>query len=75
LPDGIPVYVSPSAQTQQQVSIDLKRVKLRTALRLMLGQAGLEYTVKEGLLIVGQPGSSEFGGMGGGMGMMGGGFR
>ncbi|MDR3638806.1 MAG: sigma-70 family RNA polymerase sigma factor [Isosphaeraceae bacterium] len=88
LPEGIPLYISPlyilpaPNGPEMKVSIDLKRVKLKTGLRLLLGQVGLAYTVKEGLLIIASAGSPELskggmsGGMGGGMmGGMGGGFR
>ena len=41
------------------VTLDLGGVELKTALRLMLGQVGLAYTVKEGLLIIDKPESPE----------------
>ena len=89
LPEGVPIYMSPGQKAQMTVSIDLKRVKLKTGLRLLLGQVDLAYTVKEGLVIIAPPGSPELfseggigamgpgmmGGPGGGMGGMGGGFR
>jgi RNA polymerase sigma factor (sigma-70 family) len=57
-PEGIPTYVArhlllPSnVASTQKVAIDLKDVKLGTALRLLLGQANLGYAVKDGLLII-----------------------
>lgn len=60
---GIPIYLPPSATRMPRemnvVTIDLKDVKLKTALRLLLGQLGLGYTVKDGLLIVEKAGSPE----------------
>ena len=63
-------------QGEKVVSLDLKDVKLKTLLRLMLGQVDLAYVVKEGLLIIDRPNSPELEGRGipaGGMG--GGGFQ
>ncbi len=37
------------------VQIDLEGVSLRTALRLMIGQLGLEYIVRDGLVIISEP--------------------
>ena len=63
LADGIPVYRNPRslnvALMNPTVTLDLGGVELKTALRLMLGQVGLAYTVKEGLLIIDKPDSPE----------------
>jgi hypothetical protein len=88
LPEGIPIYFNPRAfrfpgQEKTTVTLDLDDVKLKTSLRLMLGQVGLAYTVKEGLMIIDNPdspeiaprGKGEAGGMGAGGGGGGGGFR
>ena len=87
LPEGVPIYLNPNALARismgqkpwPPVTLNLKDVKLKTSLRLMLGQVDLTYAVKEGLLIVDVPDSPEIDpsrkGMAGGMGGMGGGFR
>jgi hypothetical protein len=63
LPEGISIYFNPRAFSFQgqkpTVTLDLDDVKLKTALRLMLGQVGLAYAVKEGLLIIDNSGSPE----------------
>ena len=59
LPEGIPIYLGRNIAASV-VTIDLKGVRLRTALRLMLGDLGMRYTVKEGLLIIAESGSAEF---------------
>jgi len=66
LPDGIPIYYNPNmfklgfpGQVVDKVTLDLKDVKLKTSLRLMLSQAGLAHIVKEGLLIIDQSDSPE----------------
>jgi hypothetical protein len=84
LPEGIPIYLNPGVlrfgeqKLGLTVTLDLRDVKLKTSLRLMLGQVGLASTVKDGLLIIDMPGSPEIDpsrkGMGG-MGGAGGGFR
>jgi RNA polymerase sigma factor (sigma-70 family) len=93
LPEGIPIYLDPTALKNSAVGqadevdklpikLNLKGVRLKTSLRLLLNQVGLSYVVKEGLLIISAPGSTELqGGMGGvgeagGAGKLGGGgFR
>ena len=53
---GIPIYIDPlGTQTAEKaltssVSIDLEGVPLRTTLRLCLGQVGLRYEVRDGIL-------------------------
>jgi RNA polymerase sigma factor (sigma-70 family) len=87
-PEGVPIYFDlPTYQNQpnvpapaRTVTLELKGVRLRTSLRLMLRQLGLVYNVKEGLLIIGPEGTEEVstGGMYSGgmmMGAPGGGFR
>jgi hypothetical protein len=90
-PDGIPIYTIqsdprvfgtgvPIPWSERKVTVDLDGVRLKTSLRLMLGQAWMAYNVKEGLLIIGPETSTEVstGGMfsGGTMrGSGGGGFR
>ena len=63
LPAGLPVYVNPRSLPAKNadvtVSIDLDKVKLKTGLRLILGQVGLAYIVKEELVIIDRPGSFE----------------
>jgi hypothetical protein len=64
LPEGIPIYKNPSAVNALEirgvpVTIDLDGAKLKTSLRLMLGQLGLAYTVKDGLLIIDKADSPE----------------
>jgi RNA polymerase sigma factor (sigma-70 family) len=62
LPGGIPIYRNPTtfvAGDQRKVTLELNDVRLKTALRLILRQAGLAYTVKEGLLIIDRPNSPE----------------
>jgi RNA polymerase sigma factor (sigma-70 family) len=64
LPEGIPIYWNPRVDTlldpnSSTVTIDLKDVKLKTSLRLMLNQVGLTYTIKEGLLIIDSYDSAE----------------
>ncbi len=60
--DGIPFLVDAVALKEADrsmgsaVAIELEGVPLRTSLRLMLGQLGLAYTVRDGLVIVGTPG-------------------
>ncbi len=86
LPDGVPVYMDPvtsqagTPAENGKVTLDLKGVRLRTSLRLMLSQLSLGYNVKEGLLFIAFAGSPELnGGMNfgstTGMGGIGGGFR
>jgi RNA polymerase sigma factor (sigma-70 family) len=57
LPDGIPVFVGSSPQTQGVFEIDLKRVKLKTALRLLLSQVGATFVVRDGIVIIATVGS------------------
>jgi RNA polymerase sigma factor (sigma-70 family) len=52
LPDGVPIYIDPCPIAETCVKISLKRVKLRTGLRLLLSQVGMAYNVVDGLLIV-----------------------
>jgi hypothetical protein len=61
LPEGVPIYYDPGTigRPGQTVTIDLKDVKLKTGLRLMLAQVGMTYAVNEGLLIIARPDSPE----------------
>jgi RNA polymerase sigma factor (sigma-70 family) len=61
LPEGIPIYRNPRATFpgSSQINLDLKGVKLKTSLRLLLGQLGWAYAVKDGLLIIDRQGSPE----------------
>jgi RNA polymerase sigma factor (sigma-70 family) len=59
LPKGIQIYLNPRAVqgmaggfNPANVTLDLADVKLKTALRLLLSQLGLEYAVEEGLLMI-----------------------
>ncbi len=56
MPDGsgLPIYVDPDERTRLKslVEIDLPGVPLRTTLKLLLNQVGLEWTVQDGLLII-----------------------
>ena len=62
---GIPIYVDPVGLKEAKVTMDsvvvnnLEGVPLKSSLRLMLGQLGLGYAVRDGLLIVGKKGSPE----------------
>lgn len=59
-PDGweIPIYIDPAGLQEAEktmtstVSISLKGVPLQTTLRLVLTQLGLDYRIKDGLLLV-----------------------
>src|SRR5262249_41032900 len=52
LPDGIPIYIDPKGLKKSEesesspVKMNLEGVRLKTALRLLLNQVGLVYTVK-----------------------------
>ena len=90
-PEGIPIYVDPvglqeaETTTSSPVAINLTQVPLRTSLKLVLGQLGLAYVVRDGLLHITSATSEDLppegnlhdrGGFGGdmaGMGGMGGG--
>jgi hypothetical protein len=56
LPDGIPIYIDPVGLQEAEknltspVTMDLKQIPARTALKLALEQLGLTYQVKDGLL-------------------------
>jgi hypothetical protein len=56
---GIPIYVDPVGLNEAErmmtspVTLDVEGVPLRTTLRLMLNQLGLEYVVQDGLLKIG----------------------
>jgi len=58
LPDGLPIYFDPEGLQEEdktlasKVSMDLEGIPLRTTLRLLLRQAGLTYTVKDGLMTI-----------------------
>ncbi|MDX2038013.1 MAG: hypothetical protein SFX72_15300 [Isosphaeraceae bacterium] len=58
LPSGIPIYVDPIGLQEAErtlsspVTIDLEGISLKTALRLILRQLDLTYTVKDGLLTI-----------------------
>lgn len=52
LPEGMPYYLAPTGPAFTNVSIHLKRVRLRTALRLLLNQVGRTFRVEDGLVIV-----------------------
>jgi hypothetical protein len=58
---GVPIYVDPvalvnSGQTMTSpITLDLDGIPLKTTLRLMLKQIGLDYTVQDGLLKIGSP--------------------
>jgi hypothetical protein len=58
---GIPIYVDPLGLQEAEksmtttVTLDLEGVPLKTTLGLMLGQLGLTYTVKDGLLLIYNP--------------------
>jgi RNA polymerase sigma factor (sigma-70 family) len=58
LPDGIPIYIDPVSLEETEktmtspVEINLHGVTLRESLRLALGQLGLTYIVKGGLLSI-----------------------
>ncbi len=79
-PDGIPIYVDPVGLQEAEktmsspVAIDLHGVPLRTTLRLMLKQIGMDYRVRDGLLTITSSASSDEdrlrfnGGFAGGMG-------
>jgi hypothetical protein len=61
-PEGIPIYRNPRALAgsgSSMVTIDLNGVKLKTSLRLLLGQVGLGYAVRDGLLIIDNQDSPE----------------
>jgi hypothetical protein len=59
-PDGweLPIYVDPVGLQEAEktmtspVTISLKRVPLQTTLRLMLEQLGLDYRVRDGILLI-----------------------
>jgi RNA polymerase sigma factor (sigma-70 family) len=60
LPQGVPVYLTQWAiGADVKVWIDVKELKLKTALRLMLGGSGMSYAVDDGLLILARSGSPE----------------
>jgi hypothetical protein len=58
LPEGIPMYPDWN-ENEYKVWLDLKDVKLKTAVRLIVGQVGFTYTLSDGLLIIAKPGSPE----------------
>jgi RNA polymerase sigma factor (sigma-70 family) len=69
LPDGIPIYRNPTARRvgiPWQVTLNLNGVKLKTSLRLLLGQVELGYSVSDCLLIIDRQGSPEVTPMGAG---------
>lgn len=93
MPEGIPIYIDPVGLQEAEktmtspITIDLEGVPLKTTLRLLLSQLGLEYRIGEGLLRITSesserdgedlPDATDFeGGMAGmgGMGGMGGGM-
>jgi len=61
----IPIYIDPRAENEAEktalgvidrpVSIDIDELPLRTTLRLVLKQAGLEYRIRDGLLFISTP--------------------
>jgi hypothetical protein len=57
-PEGIPIYVDPIGLQESEktmvstVVFNVRDVPLRTSLRLMLKQLGLNYAVKDGLLVI-----------------------
>jgi RNA polymerase sigma factor (sigma-70 family) len=65
LPTGIPIYVDPQGlqdadkTMQSTVSIDLEGIPLRTTLRLLLSQIGLNYIVRDGLLTITSNGTDD----------------
>lgn len=58
---GIPIYVDPESlqgvdkTLQSPITLNLEGVKLKTALKLILNQLGLTYSVHEGLLSITAP--------------------
>jgi hypothetical protein len=83
---SIPIYFDPpdSAEVGRAktltLGMEVEAIPLRTTLRLLLAQVGLEFSVKNGILIINKPrsmggmmgGMSGMGGMMGGMSRMGG---
>ncbi|APW62017.1 mucoidy inhibitor MuiA family protein [Paludisphaera borealis] len=55
-PEGVPIYLDPiglseaEKTTTSPVSIDLAQVPLRTSLNLLLGQIGMAYQIRDGVL-------------------------
>ena len=66
MPDGVPIYVDPTALQEAEktldtpVQFDLKGVRLKTSLRLVLRQVGLGYFIREGLIVVTSLDSDEY---------------
>ena len=62
LPEGIPIYVDPvglqkaKKSESSPVKLNLEGVSLKRSLKLALGQLGLMYRVKDGLLTIGTEG-------------------
>lgn len=58
LPSGIPIYVDPvglneaEKNMQSPVRIQTKGARLKTSLKTVLNSLGLDYTVKDGLLVI-----------------------
>ena len=58
---GLPIYVDPlglqeaEKTLQSTIVMDLEKVPIRTALRLMLRQLSLDYTIEDGILIISTP--------------------
>jgi hypothetical protein len=65
LPQGLPIYIDPVGLQEAEktmtspVSIDLAKVPLGTSLDLLLGQLGLKYSVRGGVLRVTSQASEE----------------
>lgn len=72
---SIPIYFDPpdSAEVAKaktlRAGMEVEGIPLRTTLRLLLAQVGMQFSVKNGILIINEP--QGIGGMGGGGGMMG----
>ncbi len=58
MPSGVPIYVDPiglaeaKATITSPVALDLEGISLRTTLRLILRQVGLNYRVLDGLIYI-----------------------
>jgi hypothetical protein len=66
IPGGFTIYIDPrelesaNATMASPITINIRQVKLKTGLRLVLKQLGLAYIVKDGMILVGNPDEQEF---------------
>ena len=65
LPKGIPIYIDPVGLQEAEktmdspVTIDLESIPLRACVRLALKQLGLEYRVRDGVMVIGAANSED----------------